>query len=177
MPTGADHNIKLKRTRRAFTDTVLQQYSLAYGEPLLVEDNPSSNNYVPRFLIIGSQDDNAKYIPDEPVIRIVPRQLTVGSTVYPVAQNGIYYKNKDVNNIAELMDETATTIYPKTRASAVIDDVSGSNLTDLLANKLDKPMNATPGDMVIFNNTGNGIADSGLKFEVINGILRVTYGE
>lgn len=133
------YKIQVKRSDLSISDSKIQDAELYYGEPLYLNQ--------PGYLIIGKKpvsSNETTSVPDNKVLRVVPRKATVnedGSPVqYDVADNPVFYRNRDTDNdnsAVNLMDENGYILYPRTLASEVTDDNHAVNIAQMLANKVE----------------------------------------
>jgi len=130
------YHIQLKRTRLEVDTERIQNYGIVFGEPVYL-------NQEQRFVIgpAPAEGSTTTTIPDSPAIKLVSQtiedpEVNSETPVYvDLVENNTFFKNRTSENIVNLTDDDAYTIYPITKMSAVKGDGT-YELSEYLLNKL-----------------------------------------
>ena len=130
------YRIQLKRTKLneyPSTETgkdpigEVSGYKVVFGEPVYLHDEYGVNRDDGR-LVVGpplAENTTGTDIIDSPAVKMVSQSLTDpddSTKTVPIVENGVHYKNKTAEDIVNLTDNRANTIYPITKLSAVQTD-------------------------------------------------------
>lgn len=132
------YHIQLKRTDLFLDpslntnppDNTLQNYGLVFGEPVYLNKEKT--------LIIGPKVVGKTNIPNCNGVKLVSQDIEDpddNSKTVNLVEQGVHFKNRDVENKVNLTDNAANTLYPITTMSAVTSDGT-YELSEYLIHKL-----------------------------------------